>query len=1439
MGKASLSINQISKAADEKTQPSEAIQLIQSFRQNMSLSWINDFIKSNLPSEMLVDTWINLFELADSSDMNIRVATFNAIGALISMVSPIYPYILTDTFKSAFPSLKVSPNKSIAIISTYLYLINYLPFSMRPKFIESVNIMPHFSTDISLFIQHIPILVPLMKPLEIDFQRAFMNNLLAKFAKKPNMNFNEAVLQLVKLNMEILIPDLIEYLINNECTLAILSIASTFLMDHDVSKYLCNQKVQYLDLFSKTAVETLKNINSQLGDVERGVSVISSILTLKSSNKSIIDDNEFPYLNIEKMLKEIPFDQYPKHYQKFIVQIDPSIKSNLLESLDSDSQIMKQSKLRALVHINDPDFVLSVFDKFSQKNEKGDTFTTFVDCFRICFNKIKNTNKKTVASIIGRIILAQTNTWVEKASIINLIGEINTEGALYMNDFEETSINILLNSAISPYRQLLQISIKNLCKLATQDTLDIIINFIYLSDLFNEKVCHRILIILNSLINEFGPYRFTQFQSLVREILLFNGNMKIIGQGFRFLRKINYQADPELVDFGINWIRALYKSYTQLDLNLTNISKSKNSDDQINIQNVISIIDTDITSSDLRLNCTASKSLFSIFKFLVQQEIGNAISVFPEMIQLNPNLIKLCHISYEEILKIFTESRSYKTAAIACDEMKHDDPSLKIFLPKIIDRLIKDPSPNNVSVFASLFRLISTNNVYEKKIKNKLTEAEFKLFQMKLKKAKHQLTQSQYNELPVNELEQCIEYIEPPIIIEDLNELDFSHLRFIFEYNLDYSKIQLSGGLFEILKPEMIKDISKMSFQKINNRKFRIQNFEKNTTSSLTPGLFSGEFSFNRALVTSFFRHSEFKVSQQMFDDSLNNFMKLLNDLKSNDEILQTKLNNDIETIIQYSTKFHMAITDEIIIKLIHEIQRLSPIKPEFLNLLPLIYTKINDKAKILSELFNILNHDPKEEKSLLHFIDLSNGTSNYSSFYDFAVALDIENQFGLLLKENFELKKIWLKKLCFWVQRFGYAGDDLMQFIQSIFESIDQIQSNNKIQYILRLVQSFLYSLAKECTATKDFHPKNKMPFVESLFDFFEPIRKSDIDSLHIEISSIFNYVFLFVRPTEEVVSFFNDYDLKLKNTSVYLRPMVTSFVLAGYSSYRMSKSGMVALLSSNYNSTKYAALKAFQTVLHPNASLPSFCLFEMSMGLFFKIAEANKESKEFASVIASIFANALNHPKLNSIVSTFIPDAISVAFTIPPSSASFCYYAPVLSDLLKYAKPSSQTIQNVSLFMERIENSDNSFYGIPKIYADCVDWQLSAIMAKEPSKNNQKIMELKSLKLYHLQRFFTLNPDPQTRKVFLNAILNTFEGHDRVTFVFSKVISSTANFLQSYVLICEYLRNCSREEKEKCNDIINRFSNVFSSKDVVESLTRLLQNKIMEGAVIAAQCL
>lgn len=1418
MPKSKESIKLLAKAIHPKTKPQESLQIIQSFRQELSLSWLEEILKSRSPLENLIQVWNNLFELLDNSDINVRIAAFSALGALISNVASFHPQIASDSFKQAFPSIEFTANKSVSLIACYLYLVNFLPFQQRTQFIESVNILPHFSVDTSEFIDHIPHLIPLMKPLETDFHKAFLRSIIVSFTHSQKVGFPEAILEMVKLNPSILINDSIEFFIQNNAEQPILSIGSTFLQDSEIFPFLGEKNISF---FESKAMEVLKNKDSQVNEIEKSVNIIASLFKMSRQVSN---------------LNELDFSQYPKHIQKFTIQIDPNIQHLKIDD-QNDSQFMKQSKLKALMHVEDAQFVLSVLENFSELNEKGDTFTTFVNSFQLCFNKIKNVDHELIAKLISKILFTTTETWVEQNAIVDLIGEIGNDGALFMNDFEETSINFLLKSCFSSCSQLVLNSIEKLCKLATHNTLNIIINYLYTYDFFDTKAVFRFLLILNALVKEFGPEHFIPFNHIVKEVVLYHQTINIIGHGFSFLRKIGFEGDEDLLEYGFNWISLIYHSYTQQHLGISNDDLLASSD--IVMPNILTIVETDILSNNLMLKENfIPKSMFSIFKFLICRKHEKSIAIFPQMIRLNPNLIKFYHVSPDEILKVFNESCTYKTASLACDEIETEIEEIIPIIEKLIDQLLLEKDIC-VSYLASFFRLIINNTEYKNKIKAKLSESEFILFEMKLKQNVFSLTQHQFNSLPVSELN--IDSIEKPIVINDLDSLDFSHLRFVFE----------NESFFEIKNQELIQSVSNMSFQKLEvDKTFTLNAFEKNTAVSATFDIFlQGKMPTSIPLINSFFAFNDLPCGQEIFDEILS---QLIEKLRNGDKSVLPI----IDSAIRYSLRCNLIINDDHILYLL-----------EYETLLKNLILKVNEnnKEKILKEIYKKLNI---ADGSTV----LINATFNDNTFtiYDFVVVIDIRNQFHLFFKDHFRLKKEWLKKLCYWVQTFSYADSELIDFIQSIFKTIDQVKSTLKLLYVLRLVYCFVYLLTKNQTISKNFNSEQAISFLTSLFSFFNPIWKSDIDTLHIETSSIFYYASLYIRLAPPIISFFDNFDNQFKTSSIYLKPMATAFIFSSIPSLHISKAELSQLLTSELPSNVISALKVMQLLLHPQGTIQCFYLLDALFPTFYSVVARYKTAKGFASLITNIFNKMLHHPLFNSMKTVFIPNAIETVFSINPASSSFFYYSAILPNLFytlglnvnygdnlssvdDYSQDmllnpqcmqiSPSTLQCIVSFMETISNSPDFYQmNIPQIFSNCCDYLITHELRKKAKRNQVdieiKVSELLKLKLKKMTQFLLISPNSSTRKLFLQTILQNFDVFDRSFYLIAKIPFLGENFLQSYVLISNYLKICTDKDKEDCDKIFNDNKQSYISPKMIEALSDLLDGKIIEGGVLAAFC-
>ena len=131
----------------------ELVSLLQQFRSSISMKWFDQFIDYD-PNLCMQDVWTLLFDLSDHKDTLVRLNSYSTLGAIIVCVCPIYPKICSTSFSKAVLGIEVSPNVSIAVISCFTHLINFISPAEVDDFILNTPVLYHFGSDVSQFIKH-------------------------------------------------------------------------------------------------------------------------------------------------------------------------------------------------------------------------------------------------------------------------------------------------------------------------------------------------------------------------------------------------------------------------------------------------------------------------------------------------------------------------------------------------------------------------------------------------------------------------------------------------------------------------------------------------------------------------------------------------------------------------------------------------------------------------------------------------------------------------------------------------------------------------------------------------------------------------------------------------------------------------------------------------------------------------------------------------------------------------------------------------------------------------------------------------------------------------------------------------------------------------------------------------------------------------------------
>ena len=116
-------------------------QSLQDLRKQINLNWYSKFLQYDHIS-YLAEIWEALFQLlADSAsdDPGLRISIFKTLGALIFALSPFIPFTTVASFLSAIQNKPSNPHLSIAIISCFCHISQFVSPLNFDSFISKIQ----------------------------------------------------------------------------------------------------------------------------------------------------------------------------------------------------------------------------------------------------------------------------------------------------------------------------------------------------------------------------------------------------------------------------------------------------------------------------------------------------------------------------------------------------------------------------------------------------------------------------------------------------------------------------------------------------------------------------------------------------------------------------------------------------------------------------------------------------------------------------------------------------------------------------------------------------------------------------------------------------------------------------------------------------------------------------------------------------------------------------------------------------------------------------------------------------------------------------------------------------------------------------------------------------------------------------------------------------
>jgi hypothetical protein len=151
------------------------------WRATFSLRWYRQYCVA--PS-VLENTLRLLFCITEFPNESISVASFNAIGGLLVVLAPFHAEELIEALSLIISDLPPSPNTSISIVSTFVFLSHRVAPFRIDQFFRQFLITHYFSADIQGYYRYLPQLIRNMGGLPLDLHLALMQN-LRRFGRDP------------------------------------------------------------------------------------------------------------------------------------------------------------------------------------------------------------------------------------------------------------------------------------------------------------------------------------------------------------------------------------------------------------------------------------------------------------------------------------------------------------------------------------------------------------------------------------------------------------------------------------------------------------------------------------------------------------------------------------------------------------------------------------------------------------------------------------------------------------------------------------------------------------------------------------------------------------------------------------------------------------------------------------------------------------------------------------------------------------------------------------------------------------------------------------------------------------------------------------------------------------------------------------------------------
>jgi hypothetical protein len=601
------------RRADTESAPSIA-QLLFEWKARFSLKWYRHYYEK--PHIPLTDVWLLLFDFVEFHDTNVNIAAFNCIGAFLISLSPFCTPLLRETFGAVIGQLPVSPNTSIAVISTFIFLSHEIAPHEMASFIDGTPVLHHFGADLRMFIHHVPAMIPRMSELrQLDFHKALLRSLISSFARQPNAHFVNAVLAMLDRFPTRLLSDLMEFVEANELNATLLACGGRLLKNPELAQLLSHQ--QKMKLF-ELAKDHLGE-SATAGEMEQAVAVMSAFKTAS--------DDDIRDLAV-KFAQEIDFGAIPTHVRRLLTPLVSNFDD--LRSPEDAAAADICVRVAAMGNFSperDAD-ILAICTPYLSRRDN--VFIAVVELF-IARPSILRTRPR----VMQTILTAQDLSWVHQNAVVTLIGVLDQfEFRAHIPRYSKMAMNAVLSAALSRQTVLAQTGRTALAAIIGLHNSEALVSRLLKVDWFDAHTVEAVIAVLNVVTDKKNSIAFRPLIRVLIDAMLEFPDQPFVPAGFTFLRHFpTVRVHSRLLELCVLRLQQLYWSFTQKKLQQT---ERTHSIDFSALGPRLSQITTDVVSSDSLAVDAHLDSLRACFAYLVANQTFNCAWLVPAMLPLAP-----------------------------------------------------------------------------------------------------------------------------------------------------------------------------------------------------------------------------------------------------------------------------------------------------------------------------------------------------------------------------------------------------------------------------------------------------------------------------------------------------------------------------------------------------------------------------------------------------------------------------------------------------------------------------------------------------------------------------------------------------------------------------------------------------------------------------------